>query len=202
MPKFKRLSVAVDDSIVEILEKLTAVENKTVSDIIRESIITYAELAEGGARISDLKQYEDILERRDHVMVDLEMWIALLDLVNAKADEEFWKLIENVGYELGVEMKLKGFGLDELLEHMRIKNLLNYSREGGIYILTLVSRSATNMVMRMLRGAFRAMQIEAEVIPGVRKVVIVDKKALKDKDVQKWIAEMGRTFEGSDWPMW
>lgn len=34
MPKFKRLSVAVDDSIVEILEKLTAVENKTVSDII------------------------------------------------------------------------------------------------------------------------------------------------------------------------
>ncbi len=202
MPKFKRLSVAVDDSIVEILEKLTAVENKTVSDVIRESIITYAELAEGGAKISDFKQYEEILERRDHVMLDLEIWIALLDFVNSKADEEFWKLIENVGYELGVEMKLKGLGLEDLLEHMEIKNLLNYSKEGGVYILTLVSRSATNMVMRMLRGAFRAMQIEAEVIPGVRKIVIVDKKALKDKDVQKWIAEMGASFEGSNWPMW
>ena len=193
MPKLKRLSVAVDESIVEILNKLTAVENKTVSDIIRESIITYAELSEGGARISDLKTYEEILERRDHVFVDLEIWIAILDFINAKADEGFWKLVENIGYEMGVELKLRGLGLGDFLNHLQFKNLLNFSEEGGIYILTLVSRSATNMVLRMLKGAFRAMQIEAEVIPGVRKIVVVDRRKLKDKEIQKWMSEMGRS---------
>jgi len=124
------------------------------------------------------------------------------DVVNARDDEEFWKLIENIGYEMGVELKLRGMGLKEFLSHLQFKNLLNFSEEGGIYILTLVSRSATNIVLGMLKGAFRAMQIEAEVIPGVRKIVVVDKRKLKDKDIQKWMAEMEKSFEGSEWPLW
>ncbi len=200
--KFKRLSVAVDESIMGILEKLTAVENKTVSDIIRESILAYAELADGGARPSELRHYGELLERRDQVFVDLEVWIALLDFINSKADEEFWKLIENIGYELGVEFKLRDMKIRDLLRHFQFKNILTFTEENGIYILTLVSRSATNMILMMLRGAFKAMNIDAEVIPGVRKIVIVDKKRVKDKDVQKWIEGMGKTFEGSDWPVW
>ncbi|WP_290597904.1 ribbon-helix-helix protein, CopG family [Archaeoglobus sp. JdFR-39] len=200
--KFKRLSVAVDESIVEILDKLTAVENKTVSDIIRESILAYAELASGGARLSELKHYEELLERRDHVFVDLEVWIAILDFINSKADDEFWKLIENIGYEMGVEFKLRNLKIGDLLRHFQFKNILTFTEEDGIYILTLVSRSATNMILRMLKGAFMAMKVDAEIIPGVRKIVIVDKKRVKDKDVQKWIEGMGKTFEGSDWPIW
>jgi len=200
--KFKRLSVAVDESIVEILNKLTTVENRTVSDIIRESILAYAEFAEGGAKLSELKHYEELLERRDQVLVDLEVWIALLDFINSKADDEFWKLIENIGYEMGVEYKLKNLEVRDLLRHFQFKNILTFTDEGGIYILTLVSRSATNLILRMLRGAFRAMNVDVEVISGVRKIVIVDKKKVKDKDVQKWIEGMSKAFESSDWPVW
>ncbi len=201
-PKFKRLSVAVDETIVEILDKLTEKEGKTISDIIRESILAYAEIASGNTKISDIKQYEELLERRDHVLVDLEVWIAILDFLNAKADEEFWTLIENIGYEMGLEFKLRNMGVRDLLKHFQFKNVLSFTKEDGIYILTLVSRSATNIVLRMLKGAFRAMDLDSEVIPGVRKIVIVDKKKVKEKDLKRWISEMGKSFEGSEWPMW
>lgn len=196
---FKRLSVAVDEQIIKILDQLAVAKNRTVSDVIREAILTYAEISEGEVEIREFKQYEEIFERRDNVIVDLEIWIALLDFVNAKGDEEFWKLIENIGYELGLEIKLRGLSLENLLEQMEMKNLLSFSKEGEVYILTLVSRSATNMVARLLRGALRAMEVDAEIIPGVRKMVIVDKKALKDKNLLKLMEE---SFGKTNWPVW
>jgi len=196
---FKRLSVAVDEQIIKILDQLAVAKNRTVSDVIREAILTYAEISEGEVEITEFKQYEEIFERRDNVIVDLEIWIALLDFVNAKGDEEFWKLIENIGYELGLEIKLRGLSLENLLEQMEMKNLLSFSKENEVYILTLVSRSATNMVTRLLRGALRAMEVDAEIIPGVRKMVIVDKKALKDKNLLKLMEE---SFGKTNWPVW
>ncbi|MET1124101.1 MAG: ribbon-helix-helix protein, CopG family [Archaeoglobaceae archaeon] len=198
MVKYKRLSVAVDESIIDVLNRLTTAQNKTVSDIIRESILAYAELAEGGTRLTDLKHYEKILERRDHVLIDLEVWIAILDFVNSKADDEFWKLIENIGYEIGMEFKLRDLDLSDVLEHFQFGNVLSFTEEGGIFILTLVSRSATNMFLRILKGILKALQIDAEVIPGVRKIVVVDKSRLRDKSIQNWIEEMGKSLESSE----
>jgi predicted transcriptional regulator len=174
--KLRRLSVAVDDRISEILERLSEEENKTISDIIRTAIITYAEVAEEPGHVEEIKKYEEFLMGRDHVIVDLEIWIALLDFVNDHGDEELWKTIEDVGYESGIEFKLRGLGLRDVFKHLEYKNILKVKHEDGVTVLVLSSRNETKLLIHYLKGVFKAMNVQAELIPGVRKIVVTEIK--------------------------
>lgn len=174
--KYKRLSVAVDEKINKILEKLSKDENKTVSDIIRAAILAYAEISEGNTEVEAIKRYEEVLKKRDHVIVDLDLWIALLDFVNELADEKLWNVIESIGYESGLEFKLRGLTIEDVFKHLEFENVLKAEYENGVDVLVLTSRSEVNVLMYYLKGVFRAMGINAEIIPGVRRLVIVEKK--------------------------
>ncbi len=174
--KLKRLSVAVDDKISNILEKLSKEEGKTISDIIRSAIITYAEITEEGEpQVETIKKYEEFLTKRDHIILDLEIWIALLDFINEVADEKLWNVIEEIGYESGLEFKVKGLSLKDVLKSLEFKNILKEKTENGVIVLVLTSRSEANLITYYLKGVFKAMGIEAEIIPGVRRLVIIRK---------------------------
>ena len=175
--KLKRLSVAVDDKILNILERLSKDENKTISDIIRTAILTYAEImADGEPQVETIKKYEEFLTRRDHVIVDLEIWIALLDFINETGDDKLWKTIEEIGYESGLEFKVKGLTLSDVLKSLEFKNILKEKTENGVTVLVLTTRNEINLITHYLRGVFKAMGITAEIIPGVRRLVIIEKK--------------------------
>ncbi len=173
--KYRRISVAVDDRITQLLEELSKNENKTISDVIRSAIVAYAEMVEGHTDVEHIKKYEELLMKRDHVIVDIEIWIALLDFVNKTADDELWKTIESIGYECGLEFRLKGLTFRDVLKHLEFKNLSETRYEDGVAVLTLTSRSEVRILTHYLRGVLKAMNMEAEIMPGVRKLVIVEK---------------------------
>ncbi len=173
--KYRRISVAVDDKITQLLEKLSKNENKTISDVIRAAIVTYAEMVEGHTDVEHIKKYEELLMKRDHVIVDIEIWIALLDYINKQADEKLWETIESIGYESGLEFKLKGLSFKDVLKHLEFKNISETRYEDGVAVLTLTSRSEVKILTHYLRGVLKALNIDAEILPGVRKIVIVEK---------------------------
>jgi hypothetical protein len=174
--KLRRLSVAVDEKISKILEELSREEDKTVSDIIRAAILAYAEImSEGETQVENIKKYEEFLAKRDHIILDLEIWIALLDFVNEVADDRLWKIIEEIGYESGLEFKLRGLTLREVFKHLEFKNILKEKCEDGVEVLVLTSRSEVKILTHYLKGIFKSMGIDAQIIPGVRRLVIIEK---------------------------
>jgi SHS2 domain-containing protein len=173
--KFRRLSVAVDERVNGILQKLSAEKDKTISDIIREAIIAYAEIAEEPTHLEDIKKYEEFIVGKDHVIIDLEVWVSLLEYLNKVADENFWKTVEEKGYETGLEFKLRGMNLKEVFKHLETENLLKAKEEDGIIVLVLTSKSEANIVTHYLKGVFRAMDLNVEIIPGAMKLVVIDK---------------------------
>ncbi|RLI76874.1 CopG family transcriptional regulator, partial [Archaeoglobales archaeon] len=90
--KLKRVSVAIDNETNNILEELANKENKTISEIIREAIGLYSKLGDDEENMIDInkiKAYDELLRGREHIILDLEVWIAVLDELNEKASEEF-----------------------------------------------------------------------------------------------------------------
>ena len=177
--KLKRVSVAIDDETSSILEKLANKENKTVSEIIREAIVLYSKLGDGEENridINKIKAYDELLSGREHIILDLEVWIAVLDELNEKASEEFWKIVGEIGYSQGISFVHRGFKrVCDVLRYLEFKNMFRVGKTGkGCNVLILTSRNEQKFVRIFLENVFKAMGIEVELIEGLRKITIYE----------------------------
>ena len=174
----RRVSVAMDKNVNKILEELANKENKTISEIIRKAIITYSKLNEDDHRvdINKIKAYDELLRGREHIILDLEVWIAVLDELNEKASEEFWKIVGEIGYSQGISFVHRGFKrVCDVLRYLEFKNMFRVGKTGkGCNVLILTSRNEQKFVRIFLENVFKAMGIEVELIEGLRKITIYE----------------------------
>jgi len=174
--KIGRISVAVDDVLHENLRKIAEKEGMTVSEVIRNAISTFIGLE--GIKISadEIKMYSKLLSGREHLIIDTETWVIILDELNKNASDEFWKVIEKIGYEHGVEIKIKGCGcLEEALKMLDVKNLVRVKSEKNVHTLVLTARNEHKFLKEFLSGLCEALGIEVEIIEGLRKLVLIEK---------------------------
>ena len=184
--KLKRVSVAIDDETSSILEELANKENKTVSEIIREAIVLYSKLGDGEENridINKIKAYDELLSGREHIILDLEVWIAVLDELNEKASEEFWKIVGEIGRAHGIQFKIKGVNnIHDVLKYLELENLFRVKVGEGYFTLILTSRNGQKFVRIFLENVFKAMGIKVELIEGLRKITIIDKSRAAKKN--------------------
>ncbi|AEA46178.1 ribbon-helix-helix protein, CopG family [Archaeoglobus veneficus] len=175
--KLKRISVAVDSDTDRILRILAKKENKTISEIIRNAISVYSEFdkdKEKGVSPGKTKIYAELLAGREHVIVDIELWVAMLDELNETASEKFWEIVEKIGYEHGIQYRMKGlYSLQDVLTHMENENWFRVKADEGIYTLILSARSEQRILRTFFKGLLRALNIDAEMVEGLRKLIIV-----------------------------
>jgi hypothetical protein len=149
----------------------------TVSEVIRNAISTFTGL--DGIKLSadELKLYNRLLSGGEHIIVDAETWIAILDELNKNASENFWKVIKKIGYEHGIELKIRGCGrLEEALKLLDTENLFKVKSEKNVHTLILTARNEHRFLKEFLSGLCEALGIEVETIEGLRKLVLVEKK--------------------------
>ena len=173
----RRISVAMDKNVNKILEELANKENKTISEIIRKAIITYSKLNEGDHKIdiNKIKAYDELLSGREHIILDLEVWIAVLDELNEKASEEFWKIVGEIGRAHGIQFKIKGVNnIHDVLKYLELENLFRVKVGEGYFTLILTSRNGQKFVRIFLENVFKAMGIKVELIEGLRKITIYE----------------------------
>ena len=173
--KLRRISVAVDEKINNMLRNLANKKNKTVSEIIRKAISIYSEIENGNKVLPEKTvKYAELLSSKEHVIVDIELWIAMLDELAEKASDNFWKLIEEIGFEHGVQYKARGITeVEEVLKLMESSNWFRINESGKIYTLILFSRNEQKILKIFLENMFRALDIPVKIIEGFRKLILI-----------------------------
>jgi CRISPR/Cas system-associated exonuclease Cas4 (RecB family) len=175
--KLLRISVAVDDETRHLIENLAKKENKTISEIIRRAILLYYNLkSKKEISLNKIETYIDLLSGGENIAVDIELWTVMLDEINKKSSDEFWKIIERIGYEHGIEYKSKGLqDIRSILKHMESKNLFELKSNGNSYILILTTRNEQRILKVYLESLFKALNIPVEVVEGLKKLIIIVK---------------------------
>jgi predicted DNA-binding protein len=181
--KLLRISVAVDEETRSMLESLAKRENKTISEIIRQAIITYSKIEDKNLLVEAIDKYLDVVSKSDNIIIDIELWLTILDELNRHSSEEFWELIEKIGYEHGLELKSRGVtSIEEILNLFEFRHLFevkkNDSKDG--YVLILATRNEVKLLKAYLCGLFKSLGIEdIEIVEGLRKLIILKKESKK-----------------------
>jgi Arc/MetJ-type ribon-helix-helix transcriptional regulator len=174
-----RISVALDEKIERMLDTLVKEEDKTVSEIIRAAITTYFELKTSRNKldIGKLKRYGELLYGEEHVLVDIELWITILDEMSKRESEEFIECIKRIGYNQGIQNKNMGLNdIYDSLKYLEVKNWFKVKTNGKTCTIVLSTRSEQNILRIFLENMFKAQGIPVEIIGGLRKLTVVKKE--------------------------
>ncbi len=174
----KRITVSLDEDTEKMLEELADAEKRSISEIVRFAISDYYK--KKNIRSVDPEYIDiivDLLSEREHVILDVGLWTAILEELNATAKDEFWKFVAKVGREYGIVLKVKG--LKSIYDVLKYLEPLNWFRvkiaSQNMYILVLTVKAEIRVLSVFLQSLFEAMEVPAEVIEGVRKLIVIEK---------------------------
>ncbi|MEM4711895.1 MAG: ribbon-helix-helix protein, CopG family, partial [Archaeoglobaceae archaeon] len=114
----ERLSISLDETTKEKLDKMVKQSGKNVSQLIRELIDFGYELSIVGVDVDTLRAWVDYLAKRQHMILDVEHWRVIFSEIEKVNNTEFWEQMEEIGLSHAVQYKLKG--LDT------VEKILNY----------------------------------------------------------------------------
>jgi|Deesub1362B_J571_1020462.scaffolds.fasta_scaffold00154_15 hypothetical protein len=176
--KTRRLSIAVDDKTYKILEKVVRRENKSISEVVRNSISMFSLVVENGGldALRSAIVYSELLNCREHVIVDIEIWSAILEIIDERKKDSFFELVRNVGYEHGIQYREKGLrSVEEILKYMEYENWFRLKvNSDRTYTLVLSAKSEQKILEAFLRGVFEALKINADIKEYYRKLIVVE----------------------------
>ncbi|MBO8181955.1 MAG: CopG family transcriptional regulator [Archaeoglobus sp.] len=176
-----RLSIALDPETERMVGYLSKEEGRNASETIRMAIKTYFDLKKDNRSldIEKLKKFGEMLESEEHVLVDIDLWIKILDELNKKGSEEFFRNVREIGYNKGIQYKKIGLkDIHETLKTLEIGNWFKLKANGDeAFTVVLSTRSEQNLLKSFLEGMFEAQGIQAEIIPGFKKLTVVKKSS-------------------------
>jgi len=171
--KLLRISVAVDENTRSLLENLAKKENKTISEIIRQAIITYSKIED---RLpEEIDEYLDIVSKKDNIIVDIELWLTILDELNKHGSEDFWNIVEKIGQEHGLELRSRGItNIREVLSLFELRHLFEVKKNNNGYVLILTTRNEAKLLKAYLYGLLKSLGINnIEIVEGLKKLIVL-----------------------------
>ncbi|RLI80962.1 CopG family transcriptional regulator [Archaeoglobales archaeon] len=176
--EMKRITVSLDSETSRMVEELVDKDNKTISEIIRSAISSYYKL-EGNKKLKPevIEIVSELLSEREHVIVDIGLWAAILEELNEKAKEDFWKVVEEIGWEHGIQLKSMGLKrIHDVLKYLESENWFRVKIiSKNTYILVLTAKAEDKILSVFLQGVFKAVELPVDILEGNRKLIIVDK---------------------------
>jgi len=176
--EMRRITVSLDSETSRMVEELVDKYNKTISEIIRSAISSYYKL-EGNKKLKPevIEIVSELLSEREHVIVDIGLWAAILEELNEKAKEDFWKVVEEIGWEHGIQLKSMGLKrIHDVLKYLESENWFRVKIiSKNTYILVLTAKAEDKILSVFLQGVFKAVELPVDILEGNRKLIIVDK---------------------------
>jgi hypothetical protein len=173
--RLKRLSVAIDEDTNRVLEELAKSENRTVSEIIRNAIGQYYILKDVSPE--GIKFYSELMYGREYIVLDIELWIAILDELNEKASEDFWTVVSEIAEAHSWQIGNKGLNsLYEVMKYLERYNLFRVKTDGKNIILILSSRNEQRFIKTYVQSLLRNLGIKVRIAEGLRKLYLTEEE--------------------------
>ena len=93
----ERLSVSLDNTSKQKLEKLKKMTGKSTSEIIRELINLGYDIYRLGVDSESLEAWMDYLAKRQHMILDIEHWRVIFNEIEDSDNSDFWRQMEEIG---------------------------------------------------------------------------------------------------------
>jgi len=183
--RIKRISVALDPETFDALYSIIKRRRQTISEVVRSAIMHYYEKeSRGYSDIENLEICAELLAGGGHVVVDLELWIAMLNELNDKASEEFWRTTRKEGYRHGIYYKNVGItNLEDVLRHSQVKNWYKLRAEKNCYLLIFSAQAIRNFLRTYLEGLFEALSVDVDITEGMRSFMITERKPIMNAEL-------------------
>lgn len=173
-----RVTVAFDETTAKLLDKLCEETGLSQSEIMRRALKVYSQnrSLEDPAVAKRVKTYMDLLLKGEHVILDIDHWIAFLRLIDSSPEKEkFWAEHREVARAHAEQLKTMING-EELLMRLETCNFFRLTKNGQRdFTLVLLSENSKDFVRVFLEGCFSAMGIKAEIRQNFTKLWVTFK---------------------------
>lgn len=177
--KSKRITVAVDELTLELLNELSSEENISRSKLVRKAIRFYQKNREiresGGDR---LDTYFELLSEGEHVILDVDHWLLFLEILeSSEKKEKFWEKSKKVANSHADQLSSKISNIEELLERLASCNFFRLNKiSKNEFTLIVGSEKVRKFVKRLLENFSESMGFEANIQEDIGKLRVKNKK--------------------------
>lgn len=169
----KRITVALDEEALDLLDEMDEEEDISKSELVRRAIRFYY----GSKRLrkygtEKLDSYLDLLSEGEHIVLDIDHWLLLLDVLESSSKkEEFWEKSKKVADSHADQLASEVKTLEDLLERLSTCNFfrLNKASEKE-YTLLINSEKSKKFVQRLLKDFCNSMGFEVEIQEDIGKL--------------------------------
>ncbi len=172
----QRISIALDQETFRILSELKD-SYSSVSELFRELLKFHSKFKfledEDPLKI---KTYVDMLSHGEHVILDIDHWLAFLRFISSHPEKEkFWDMHRKISESHAEEFE--GMEVEVILRRLEACNFFRISIKDGEYTLVFGSDEVKEFVRKFLEGVFEGMKIKAEIKEELAKLRV---KPLRD----------------------
>ena len=166
-----RVTIAFDEESYEIFSKLKESSRQSQSEIIRNALRFYYSYREfenlDGEKI---KIYVEMLSDGEHIILDIDHWIAFLRLVETHPEKDkFWEIHREVARSHAEQFK--GKSAEYILERLEACNFFRMNRVSeNEFTLILGNEITKNFIRIFLEEVFEGVGINAEIKEDLTKL--------------------------------
>jgi hypothetical protein len=174
-----RITVAFDPNTASLLERISQDTGLSQSEIMRRALRFYNEnkvLVDPVIR-NKAYAYMDLLLRGEHVIIDVDHWLLLLNLIESSPQQEkFWKDHRDVAESHKDQLKSKVGTAEEVLTRLETCNLFRMTKNSEKdFTLVLGSEIPKKFVKIVIEEFFAAIGVKAEIKENFAKLNVAVK---------------------------
>ena len=165
-----RVTVALDEETYEIFNRLRDELKVSQSELIRRVLrfySVYGELERYESR--KVMIYVEMLSEGEHVILDIDHWIAFLRFIETHPEKEkFWEIHRDVARAHAEEFK--GRDAKYVLERLEACNFFRINAKNGEWTLVLNHESTKKFIRDFLEEVFKNMGLNVEIKEDLMKL--------------------------------
>jgi hypothetical protein len=166
-----RTTIAFDYETAEIFERLKN-EKQSQSEIVRNALKMYYHLKDlGETDFNKIKVYMDMLSNGEHVILDLDHLITLLDLIEENRIDDFWERHRRIAKshaEQFAEMEI-----DEILKRLETCNFFRLKKSEKEFVLVFGNERLKKFVRTFLEEIMDSLSQKFEIKDEITKLRIL-----------------------------
>lgn len=168
--KKEKLTVTLEKSLLDDIEEITENENRSRSEVVRTALEFYFK-NENLRSMEDnkLEEYIDLLENKDHIILDMDRWLVFLEQINID-DEEFKNKNRRISETHTSEFYPKIKNFEDLLRRLERCNLFKLNKTSDDNYTIATDSKAVEFIERVILDYADALGFDIETEKSLSKI--------------------------------